>query len=80
MNFYCRLLEAHSYYADYAVGSSPQNLDGVVRYYTSEQPPEVITPSEGFSFNRGRIYSIDRKYRKQFESGVFPERMSWEIG
>ena len=80
MNFYCRLLAIHPGYADYAVGSSPKNLDGIVRFYSAQQAPLVITPSEGFAFRRGRIYSIDRKYRAQFECGVFPERMSWEIG
>ena len=80
MNFYCRRLAVCPEYADYAVGSSPENLDGIVRFFSAPQEPLVITPSDGFAFRQGRIYSIDRKYRAQFECGVFPDRMSWEIG
>ena len=80
MNFYCRLLVVHPEYADYAVGSSPQILDGIVRFFAAQQLPEIIFPSDSLSLSQSRIYSIDRKYRSQFDCGVFPERMSWEIG
>jgi len=80
MNFYCKLIVKNTESAEYAVGSSLDHLDGIVRFYAEEHKPEIIKLWDDAALLRERIYSVNRKYREQLAKGEFPERMSYIVG
>lgn len=77
MNLYCRLIRKDEKSADYAAGSSLEHLNGVVRFYSDEQQPEIIRPwGEYAEFERYKLHCLYIKYKDVCLSGSFPEKMS----
>ena len=75
---FCKRIEAHTDYAVYNYGASPDNLSGRVTIYPDDRHYVVNQIDENVS-----DYALTRvwlKYMDSIKGMVFPERMAIQIG
>ena len=81
MNLYCRLMKCDATSAEYAVGSYSNQLTGLARFFSDERMPEILIPwEESESHARYKLCCTYWKYEECLKSGIFPGKMSREIG
>ena len=79
MNLYCCLISSTRDRGVYAAGSPPKDLTGIVIFFRQDIPPEVVRKWEPY-FSPHKASCLNLRYRSSFGSGIFPERVSREIG
>jgi hypothetical protein len=76
---YCRLLKNNGNKLTYAIGSVASDITGELvlypkqKFYNIKKQPQKGTVYEHF------IDKMLRKYQKEFDKGIVPPKMSYEI-
>ena len=80
MNLYGRLVSVEWTVVTYRIGFNYKDITGVVQYdYAIGEYKVIREPVTGIIY-KNALDSLLRKYRKSFLEGVFPEKISREIG
>lgn len=76
---YCNLIQKVDGGAMYAFGQNTKKLDGVILFFSDDRKVSVVKEPEK-KVNFMWVAKLYGRYRKQFSDGVFPQKISYEIG
>ena len=80
MNLYGRLVSVEGTVVTYRIGFDYKDITGAVQYdYAIGEYKAISEPVMGIIY-KNALDSLLRKNRKSFLEGVFPEKISREIG
>lgn len=76
---YCNLIRSHKEYAIYSVGTDINNITGEVKFFNKFTQPVVVRQPISQHIPEVLLLKIVVKYKKEFEEGKFPGKLSYEI-
>ena len=82
MNLYARLFSINGDELTYRIGYSCNNITGIVVYNFKTRTYKVVSEpiDADMPLYRNALTSLFAKYQSSFVKGIFPEKISREIG
>ena len=75
---YCNLIENKRKSAVYAFGASVDDMTGIIEFYDGLRMPNMIKQPKKTAVKLSDAFRIVIKYKRQFETSAYPERVSYE--
>lgn len=76
---YCRLKSKNDNVAIYGIGGFYDDVSGILRLDRKAKQYEIIKQPKTQKVYEQFVDRMLRRYQEQFEKGVIPEKMSYEI-
>lgn len=77
---YCKLKEKKADSATYNIGTDVNDMSGEVVFFKDLREPELLKQAKEHPVRVGHLARIYGKYRNDFASGEFKEKLAYEIG
>ena len=77
---YCKIKERKDDFAVYNIGTRVDDMTGEITFYKGHQEPLLGKQAEKAPIRDIHIVKILRKYMRDFEKGIFNDKLAFEIG